>query len=290
VTASLAVVAVAYGSDDTIGAFLTSLGESLRRAGQPDAEVVVADNSPVPSATVVQLVEASGARYLHLAANAGYGAGVTAAVAALERQATYLVVSNPDIVVEPDCLALLLSAAERLPDAGALGPRILDDDGGTYPSARSLPSLRTGVGHAALGRVWPTNPWSTSYKAERELDRERDAGWLSGAFLLLRRSAFDEVGGFDDSYFMYFEDVDLGQRLGRAGWRSVYVPTGTVVHAGAQSTSQNSVVMERVHHESAYLYLSRKYHGRVLAPLRLALRLGLAARARWVTRRRRRAS
>ena len=283
---TVAVVTVAYNSADTIGPFLASVGAALDRAGLAGSEIVVADASPDGQGSIGPEVVASGARHIALGRNLGYGGGIGAAVAALATRPAFLVVANPDIVVDVDSIAVLLDAAARLPRAGALGPRILDDDGGTYPSARSLPSLRTGVGHAVFGRVWPGNPWSRSYKSERELDRERAAGWLSGAFLVLRTDAWEAVGGFDDAYFMYFEDVDLGLRLGRAGWENVYVPTARVTHSGARSTSQNSRVMERVHHDSAYLYLSRKYHGAALAPLRLALRLGLAARSRWVTRQR----
>ena len=89
------------------------------------------------------------------------------------------------------------------------------------PSARALPRLGQGIGHAVLGWWWPGNPWTRSYRAERELVTERPAGWLSGSCLLLRRAAFDEVGGFDPGYFMYFEDLDLGERLGRAGFGAI---------------------------------------------------------------------
>jgi N-acetylglucosaminyl-diphospho-decaprenol L-rhamnosyltransferase len=167
---------------------------------------------------------------------------------------------------------------------GAVGP-LVETDGQVYPSAREIPSLRMGLGHALFANIWPSNPWSRRYHSDNERPpRERDAGWLSGSCLLIRREAFDAVGGFDDRFFMYFEDVDLGYRLSKAGWRNRYAPSATVMHSGAHSTDEHSTKMVLVHHESAYRFLSSKYRGWYLAPVRLAVRIGLATRAFLVTR------
>jgi N-acetylglucosaminyl-diphospho-decaprenol L-rhamnosyltransferase len=141
------------------------------------------------------------------------------------------------------------------------------------------------VGHALLTGVWPRNPWTRAYRADESQPGERTVGWLSGSCVLLRRSAFDAVGGFDEGYFMYFEDVDLGFRLGRAGWSNLYVPSARVVHTGAHSTATESARMLKAHHDSAYRYLQKKYPGALLAPLRWSLRLGLTVRSRIVTMR-----
>src|ERR1700675_225979 len=97
---------------------------------------------------------------------------------------------------------------------GRRGPLARDPDGSVYPSARHLPSLVRGSMHAVLGPVWPRNPWTAAYRQERLEPSERTVGWLSGSCLLVRRSAFSQIGGFDERYFMYMEDVDLGERLG----------------------------------------------------------------------------
>ncbi len=111
-----------------------------------------------------------------------------------------------------------------------MGPLIRDPDGSVYPSARHLPSLIRGGMHAVVGPFWKSNPWTAAYRQEQLEPSERPVGWLSGSCLLLRRSAFDEVSGFDERYFMYMEDVDLGDRLGRAGWQNVYVPSAEILH------------------------------------------------------------
>ena len=149
--------------------------------------------------------------------------------------------------------------ADRHPDAGAFGPLITTPEGVVYPSARHLPSIGAGVGHALFGWWWPTNPWTRQYRQDAAEPVERTAGWLSGSCLLLRREAFEQVDGFDPAYFMYFEDVDLGDRLGRAGWSSVYCPSALAVHQGGHSTERAPAAMADAHHRSAYRYLSRRY-------------------------------
>jgi N-acetylglucosaminyl-diphospho-decaprenol L-rhamnosyltransferase len=97
--------------------------------------------------------------------------------------------------------------------------------------------------------------------------------------LLLRRQAFDSVDGFDSRYFMYMEDVDLGDRLGRAGWLNVYVPTAQVLHAKGHAAGRNPELMLPAHHRSAYRFQADRHPHWWQAPLRLALRLGLGVRS-----------
>jgi N-acetylglucosaminyl-diphospho-decaprenol L-rhamnosyltransferase len=175
-------------------------------------------------------------------------------------------------------VVLRLAAVERWPRAGVLGPVIHTEDGMLYPSSRQIPSLGRGIGHALLGWIWPTNPWTTAYRREKGDPTEGPTGWLSGSCLLLRREAFEAVGGFDEGYFMYVEDLDLCERIGRAGWQVVYVPASVVLHAGGHSTRRHRDAMAKAHHDSAYRYLSRRYAGPCNLPLRAVLRLGLWAR------------
>jgi N-acetylglucosaminyl-diphospho-decaprenol L-rhamnosyltransferase len=194
-------------------------------------------------------------------------------------------VANPDLEWADGALDTLLEAAERWPRGGAFGPLIRNPDGTVYPSARLLPSLGKGIGHAVLGRVWPGNPWTTAYKQSDTAVAERTAGWLSGSCLLLRREAFDSVAGFDPRYFMYFEDVDLGDRLSRAGWLNVYVPRAEVVHIQGHSTARASAKMLAAHHDSARRYIGDRHAGWRWAPVRAAVGAGLAVRLRLETRR-----
>lgn len=278
---SVLVITVVYNTGDVLGSFLDSLAAST----DVPPDVIVVDNASADLTVEREAVRAYGARLVELPDNVGYGAGIAAGVREAGAGYDYLLISNPDVVFAPGAIEALLAAASDLPTAGSLGPRILDANGAVYPSARNLPSLRTGIGHALLGRAWPNNPWSRSYRSDQSYGSERrPAGWLSGACLLVRLSAYEAVGGFDPSYFMYFEDVDFGARLSEAGWENIYVPSAVVTHTGAHSTSRSAHRMERVHHDSAYLYLSRKYSAWYLLPVRGVLKLALAARQWWVVR------
>ena len=276
----LAVVVVTYSPGDSLGVFLDSLPAATERP----THVVLADNGSVDGAPEAAAAERK-VELLTMGENLGYGTAANRAVAGLDESIGWVLVSNPDIVLGPGSLDTLLAATERWPRAGALGPLIRTDDA-IYPSARLQPSLGRGLGHALFGAVWPGNPWTRSYRQEGVVE-ERTAGWLSGSCVLLRREAWDSVDGFDPRYFMYFEDVDLGDRLGRAGWQNVYVPDATVVHTGGHATTRDtptSARMLREHHRSAYRFLADRYPGRRWAPLRTGLRVALAARASWSTR------
>jgi N-acetylglucosaminyl-diphospho-decaprenol L-rhamnosyltransferase len=278
--ARVLVITVSYASAEVLPGFLRSLSS----AGTSVAETIVVENSSADAARTRDLAHAAGARFVDAGRNTGYGGGVAAALAAIEDDFDYLLVVNPDVEFAEGAVDALVDAAEETPSGGSFGPRILTAEGDVYPSARRLPSLRTGVAHGLFGRVWPSNPWSVAYRAEGQTEHRRAAGWLSGACLLIRTTAWHEVGGFDLGYFMYFEDVDLGERLGRAGWRNIYVPDAVITHTGAHSASREVKRMERAHHDSAYRYLSRRYSAWYFAPLRLALRLGLWGRLWWISR------
>jgi N-acetylglucosaminyl-diphospho-decaprenol L-rhamnosyltransferase len=269
---AVSVVAVTYSPGPALSEFL----DSLTAASSAPVPVVLADNGSTDGAPE-RAAERPGVRVLATGGNLGYGRAANLGVAATDTE--WVVVSNPDVVWRPGALDELLKAAARWPRAGAVGPLIRTERGEVYPSARELPSLGQGIGHALLSTVWPGNRWTRRYRREQP-PVERAAGWLSGSCLLLRRAAFDSVHGFDPHYFMYFEDVDLGERLAAAGWLNVYAPSAEIVHTGSHATGQNKQAMFVEHHRSAYRYLAGRYPGRRWAALRLLLRTGLMARAR----------
>jgi N-acetylglucosaminyl-diphospho-decaprenol L-rhamnosyltransferase len=281
----IAIVTVSYGSGAVLEPFLASVAS----ASSSPVTTVVADNRAGEGDNVQSLTVAAGAGYVPMPGNPGYGAAVNSAVRSLGADVEWILVSNPDVVLAPGCIDTLLATALTDERIASVGPCVLGSEGEVYPSARSVPSLRTGVGHALFVNLWTENPWTRAYRRDAESTAvRRDAGWLSGACLLVRRSAFDELGGFDDGYFMYFEDVDLGYRLGKAGYRNVYEPAATVTHTGAHSTTSDSERMVRTHHESARRFLSKKYAGVLLWPIRASLRLGLWARSTLIVRKLRR--
>lgn len=266
------VVAVTYSSGDYLTAMLDSLPEATTRPYR----VILVDNASTDGAPE-KAAERPEVELIPSGGNVGFGRGVNIGVDAADTE--WVAIINPDVVCRPGSLDTLLNAGARWPRGGAFGPAIITGEGDLYPSARALPSLGRGVGHALCGWWWPDNPWTRTYRQESGTPVEGAVGWLSGSFLAVRREAFLAVHGFDPAYFMYFEDVDLGDRLGAAGWLNVYVPDAVVEHSGGHATAQVGDVMLREHHRSAYRYLARRYAGPGWFPVRLALRLGLGARS-----------
>ncbi len=269
---TLRVVAVTFSPGEALEGFVTSLAEATTRP----VEVVLADNGSTDGVPEQVAARHPQVRLLPTGGNVGYGAAVNAGLAGAPGR--YALVANPDIHFEPGAVDELLAVAARWPRAATVGPAIRTPQGDLYPSARDLPRLSTGAGHALLGWAWPGNPWTARYRREREAPRERTAGWLSGSCFLVDLEAFRAVGGFDPGYFMYFEDVDLAERLGRAGYLHVYAPSAVVVHEGGHATRREPNRMQRVHHTSAYRYLARQHPRRRELPLRVLLRAGLGGR------------
>ena len=278
----IGVVTVSYGSESVLPGFL----KSVPNASVGPLQVIVVDNLPANGASIEEFATRSGARYAAMTGNLGYGAAMNAGVAQLGPDIRWVLLSNPDVVLAPGSIDELVRVAEQDDNIAAVGPALLTADGEIYPSARAVPSLRTGVGHALFVNLWVENPWTRAYRNDRAtLAVQRDAGWLSGACLLVRRDAFERLGGFDPGYFMYFEDVDLGYRIGKAGYRSVYAPSAVAVHSGAHSTTTESGRMIAAHHQSARRFLNRKYSGVWLWPIRVTLTIGLELRSALLRRR-----
>lgn len=277
-SSQLAVVTVTYSPGRHLGEFLDSLGDATELSTQ----VILADNGSTDGTPEAAERDRDNVRLLRTGGNIGYGGAINRAVAELDPAAEFVIVANPDIRWGAGSIDELLKAASRWPRAGALGPLVREPDGSVYPSARHVPGLVSGAAHAVLGTVWPANPWTTRYRQEDEQLTERTVGWLSGSCLLLRRAAFDSINGFDSRYFMYMEDVDLGDRLGRAGWHNVFVPSAEVTHAKGHAAGRHPELMLPAHHASAYRFQADRHPHWWQAPLRWALKAGLTVRSKVV--------
>ncbi|MFC5370610.1 glycosyltransferase family 2 protein [Arcanobacterium bovis] len=214
--------------------------------------------------------------------NLGYGRAANLGAQGFDGE--WILVSNPDVVYEQSSIADLVEMAEIYPRGGVFGPKILTPEGEIYPSARRFPRLVSGIGHALLKPVWENNPFTKKYQENEAVDQAHEVDWLSGACLLIRSRAFREVGGFDDRFFMFFEDTMLGEALKKRNWSSIFVPNAVIVHDQGKSWRDRPAPMIRAHHESARTYLNIVYSKPYQWPLRCALGLGLKARAALLTR------
>lgn len=259
-----AAVVVNFEAGDSLTACVRSLLADTSVEGTAP-EVVVVDNGSRDGSVATLQRALPGVTVIDPGGNVGYATAANRGIRAT--RAALVAVCNPDLEVRPGTGAAM-AAVFADPAVGAAGPRVLNPDGSTYPSARRDPAFADAVGHAVLGAVWPANPFTRRY---RQLDADptvaRDVDWASGAALWLRRSAIDAIGGWDEGYFMYMEDVDVGWRLRRAGWRVRYEPAGEVVHRQGLSTDRRPNRMIVEHHRSLYRFASKRWRG----PRRLLL-------------------
>jgi N-acetylglucosaminyl-diphospho-decaprenol L-rhamnosyltransferase len=257
---------------------------SLRADGVQ--EIVVVDNDS-DDGSQAALATVDAAAFVPSGANLGFGSAANIGAAATSGR--LLLIMNPDAVVVPGAVPALAAALDADGGLAVVGPRVENPDGTCYPSARRFPALGVAVGHAFLGLVRPDNRFTRRYKM-LDVDRNRaaDVDWVSGTCMLARRSAFEAVGGFDEAYFMYVEDVDLCWRLHRAGWRVGYEPGARVVHKVGASSDLAPYRMIAAHHRSLLRFAARTSTGprRLLLPM---VAVGLAVRTvlAWAQRARR---
>jgi N-acetylglucosaminyl-diphospho-decaprenol L-rhamnosyltransferase len=267
-----AAVVVNYES----GGALALCVEGLRSEGA--AELVVVDNGSVDGSLDELRRRFPEVEVLVPGRNLGYGAAANRGVAATTLPS--VLVCNPDLEVGPGALAGLAGVLAADPRCALVGPLIREPGGARYPSARRFPTLTDAAGHALFGMFAPTNRFTRSYqeaRLETATGGPERVDWVSGACFLVRRSAFEQVGGFDEAYFMYAEDVDLCWRLGRAGWRVAYLPTAEVTHSQGVSTDRHPYRMIIEHHRSLLRFAARSSKGwrRAILPL---VALGIGAR------------
>lgn len=282
----VAAVVVNFNAGDHLAGCVRSLlSEPLVREiivvdnGSSDRslEVLASEVQESEAPAVAQEGHAAAVTVIRSGWNRGYGGGANLGARATSEE--MLLVCNPDVVITAGAVRELVARMGSNPKAAIVGPRLDEAGGALYPSARRFPSLADAVGHGLVGLFTRDNRFSRRYKmldCDRSSSQEVD--WVSGACFLARRRAYTALGGFDESYFMYMEDVDLCWRAWRAGWTVEYEPAATAVHVQGVSTRRSPYLMTLAHHRSLLRYVLKTSSGsqRLLVP---AVAAGIGARA-----------
>ena len=190
----------------------------------------------------------------------------------------YLCFLNPDTEPHPHAFSTLARYLDTHPQVGIVGPQLRYPDGSLQPSRYRFPTLMSALLESTpVAWHWPNNPWSRWYHcADLPPDQVHEVDWLNGACLLVRRQVIEQVGLFDEGFFMYSEELDLCRRAKSAGWKVVYVPDAVVVHHEGKSSEQ-VVVARHLHFNRSKVRYFEKHHGRAAAAiLRWGLRLQYA--------------
>lgn len=248
------VVIVAYNSRNTLRACAEPLVQL------PWVNVTVVDNaSPDDSAAVVADLPI---RTIKAPRNGGFAYGCNLGVAA--GAAEFVLFLNPDARIESASLSTLVGALRADPVLGSVGPRTLGDGGELRWTQRRFPRLRSTYSQAlGLHRVAPLASWASQViKEPAAYARPAMPDWLSGACMLVRRAALDDVGGLDDGFFLYSEETDLFRRLRGRGWRAGFEPGAIVYHQGNGSAPWEAAAPILARSRVRY---ARKHHGAIVA-------------------------
>lgn len=190
----------------------------------------------------------------------------------------FILLLNPDTIVHGDALAKMVSYLQQHPAVGVVGPQLLNDDGSVQSSRRRFPTLRTAVFESTwLQPFAPKAVLDHYYVRDVEDGETAVVQWLMGACLMTRQEVVAQVGGLDEAYFMYSEELDYCRRIHEAGWQVVYYPEAQVTHLSGKSSEQ-AVTQRHINFNRAKLRYFRKYHGRFAATV---LRLFLLVSYGW---------
>jgi len=195
----------------------------------------------------------------------GFSANINLGVAATSGE--YVVVSNPDAVPEPDAIRELVAFADSHPRCGVAGPRMINPDGTLQASRRRFPTVAGTIARRTpLRLLFPPLKWQRRhYFLDAPADRPQKVDTMLGAFLLMRRTMLDEIGGWDDGYRLYVEDIDLNYRAMKAGWERWWVPSAVVHHEYQAVIDKRFLTRRSWWHLKAMARFLRKHPERVLA-------------------------
>lgn len=268
------VVIVHYETPTILGRCIASV---IDHADDLIGSIVVVDNSTTPSGRDGARAHASErVRLMTPETNVGYGAAANRGAALGD--STRLLVLNADTVLTPGAVRTMIAALDDHPEVGIVGPLLTDDAGVGHPSCAAFPTVWSTVVHQS--GVWRWLPEHLGARAAPFFapDRSMKVPWVLGAALAVDRAAFESVGGFDESYFLYFEEVDLSRRMADRGIATMFVAEATVRHVGGASTASNPLAAQRPMYRSLARYVSVHRPPRAMLGLRAAVVSIAAAR------------
>lgn len=273
----LSIVLVSYN----VRHFLEQALYSVCKAVQGmDAEIFVVDNDSLDDSVAMVREKFPEVQLIANKANTGFSVANNQAIR--ESKGRYVLLLNPDTVVEEDTFRKCLAFMDDHPEAGALGVRMIDGGGNFLPeSKRGFPSPFVAFCKAfGLSRLFPRSKLLNRYHLGFLPEYETaEVDVLAGAFMWLRREALNQAGLLDERFFMYGEDIDLSYRIRQAGYANFYFPEVTIIHYKGESTRKGSLNYVRIFYQAMILFAEKHFHGSGRSAYILLIRLAVYLRA-----------
>lgn len=255
----LSVIIVNYNVKHFLEQCLASAGKAV--AGI-EAELIVVDNNSTDGSIEYLAPKFPHVQYIVNKENTGFARACNQGLAASSGE--YVLFLNPDTIVPEDCFEQGIRFLQTTPQAGALGPRMIDGSG-TFlkESKRAFPSPLTSLFKLfGLARLFPrSKTFARYYLGHLPEHKTGEADVLAGAFMMIKREVLEKTGGFDETFFMYGEDVDLSYRIQQAGYKNYYFPESTIIHFKGESTKKGSMNYVRMFYTAMSQFVKKHYGG-----------------------------
>lgn len=269
----LSVIIVNWNVRDLLRTCLSAVLRAQDRG--PAREVIVVDNVSADGSVEMVRREYPQVRVIANRENRGFTGGNNQGLAASTGR--YLMLLNPDTEVQDGALQTLVDYLEAHAEVGAVGPQLRNPDGSVQSSRRRFPTPATAFFESTWLQRWAPRGLLRRYYVQDHGDDETLAvDWVTGAALAVRRAVYEQVGGLDEDFFMYSEELDWCRRIKAAGWQVVYLPAARVVHHEGKSSEQ-AVPARHINFQRSKIRYFRKYHGRAVAVVLRSFLLALYA-------------
>lgn len=251
----LSIVIVSWNTKDLLAKCLQSIQNTVPPISY---EVIVVDNDSHDGSPDMVEVRFPDVKLIRAGGNLGFSAGNNIAL----RQVTglYILLLNPDAELMPNAASKMIEFANAHPEAAFIGPKLLNSDGTLQKNGRKFPTLlREVLGLTRLYQlIWGYYDRKMGWGRE-DFDATAEVDEVSGACILARKSAIDEVGLLDERFFMYYEETDWCFRMKKTGWKVFYLPEAEVVHHWAAGAKQIGLEGSKIFHKSQYMYFKKNH-------------------------------
>ena len=259
---NLSCIIVNYNSSSPLQNCLESIYKTIHGL---DFEVIVVDNSENDSGMQAVMASFSQVQYILNYCNVGFSKANNQATKIA--QGDDLIFINPDTILTDQAINSMQSYFCSNSEAGALGPKVLNPDGSLQYSCRRYPTLWTGLfnRYSILSRLFPQNRFTSQYLM-LDFDHKKilPVDWLSGCCLMVRKKVFEEIGGFDENYFLFNEDVDLCRMINETGKKVIYFPEAIANHQVSTSNNMKSAKVIAKRHLGMMHYFKKHHRGNFL--------------------------